>query len=191
VSRKAHTGAGTWDIDVGAGDIESRSAQLGTANPNEVLIVATFDIPVAVLGGAAAVQTDVGTVAGVVPGSVPGEVEITVTDLPLFGQVNLTFGDGTNGIVDADCPTDPVYASASSLCFRIIVGDYDNLARTNFLDFSLVKNAGYLNQVLTSLDMARADFDCGGRATFLDFSLVKNAGLINKTADACAAPIVP
>jgi hypothetical protein len=195
VSRKTHGGTGAWDIDVGVGDIESRSQQVGTANPNELVIVATFDKDVAVLGGTAAVTTDVGAVSSVVPGSTANQVEITISSLPLFGQMNLGFVDNPSapaaGIVDASTPTDPASASRSTLCLRIIVGDYDNQARTSFLDFSKIKNAGYLNQLVNSVDIARADFDCSGRPGFLDFSKVKNSGLINKTAVACTATIVP
>jgi len=183
VSRKTHLGAGDWDIDVGIGDIESRSSQLGTANPNELLIVATFDINVALLGGSD-VTTDVGTVFSVVPGATNNELEITITDLTLNTQINLGFG----GVVDANCPTDPAYASNSTLCVRVIVGDYDNFGRTNYTDFSKVKAAGYINQLVDSLDKARADFDCSGRPNYTDFARVKNAGLINQTAPACPVP---
>jgi hypothetical protein len=135
-----------------------------------------------------------GTVTGVARTNV-GEVTMSVTDLPLFGQLNVSFVDSpsmpTAGVVDASFPADPLHASPSTLCFRTVVGDYDNLGRTNFLDFSLIKNAGYLNQLVDSIDKARADFDCGGRPSFLDFSKVKNAGLINQTAPACATPIGP
>jgi len=65
VSRKTHTGAGDWDIDVGTGDIENRSAQLGTANPNELKIIADFDpavTPEIDLLGGSDVTTDNGTV---------------------------------------------------------------------------------------------------------------------------------
>jgi hypothetical protein len=186
VSRKMHTGAGTWDVDVGSGDIESRSVQLGTANPNDLLIVATFDIPVALLMTPNDVTTDVGTVVSVVPGATPQELDITIAGLPFNTQVNLGFG----GVVDASIPVLP-YNCQSTLCMRVIVGDYDNLGRTNFIDFSKVKAAGYLNQLVSTVDRARADFDCGGRPTFIDFSKVKNAGLINQTAPACAIPIDP
>jgi hypothetical protein len=189
VSRKTHGTAGDWDINVGAGDIECRSLQLGTANPNQLRIIASFDMDVAILGGSAAVTSDVGTVSNVVPGSVPNEVDVTITNLPLFGQVNLGFVNNpsspTAGVVDANTPTDLTFASQSILCIRVVVGDYDNSARTTFLDFSKVKTAGYINQLVTDVDLARADFDCNGRPTFLDFSKVKNAGLINKTAAAC------
>jgi len=80
---------------------------------------------------------------------------------------------------------DPASTSDSTLCVRVIVGDYDNLGRTNFTDFAKVKNAGYLNQLVNTLDKARADFDCSGRPNFTDFSRVKNAGLINQTAPEC------
>jgi len=65
VSRKTHTGAGDWEIDVGIGDIECRSAQLGTANPNELKIIADFDpavTPEIDLLGGSDVTTDNGTV---------------------------------------------------------------------------------------------------------------------------------
>jgi len=183
VSRKTHTGAGNWDIDVGIGDIESRSAQLGTANPNELLIVATFDADVTLLGNPDDVTTDVGTVSSVVPGATNNELEIAITDLTLNTQINLGFG----GVVDAGSPA-PAPACVSTLCVRVIVGDYDNLGRTNFTDFALVKNAGYINQLVNTLDKARADFDCSGRPNFTDFAKVKNAGLINQTAPACPVP---
>ena len=54
--------------------------------------------------------------------------------------------------------------------------------------FQIIKNAGYINQLVDSVDKARADFDCGGRPTFVDFSKVRNAGLINQTATACPSP---
>jgi len=199
VSRKTHLGAGDWDIDVGIGDIESRSAQLGTANPSQLKILAIFDMDVAILGGTAAVTTDNGTVSAVAMFA-PNTVEIDITGLgpngtatgPLNTQVNLGFVDNpvtpTAGIVDANCPTDPAYASDSTLCVRVIVGDYDNLARTNFTDFAKVKNAGHINQLVGSVDRARADFDCSGRPNFTDFARVKNAGLINQTAPACPVP---
>jgi hypothetical protein len=190
VSRKTHATTGDWDIDVGSGDVESRSAQIGTANPNTLTIIATFDIDVAVLGGVAAVQTDAGTVTAVMRTGV-GEVTINLTDLPLFGQVNLSFNDGSNGVVNADHPTDPASASDSTLCVRIIVGDYNNLGQTSFLDFSEIKAAGYLNQPVTDLDMARADFDCTGQPDFLDFAKVNGAGLIDQTAPDCTPPIGP
>jgi hypothetical protein len=181
ISRKDHGSAGVWGIDVGAGDIESRSAQLGTANPNEVLILATFHIDVDLLGGAD-VTADIGTVS-VAPGAAANELAVTITDLPFNGQVNLGFG----GVVDA-MHVDPAYASDSTLCVRVIVGDYDNLAMTNFFDFSKVQNAGYLDQVVDSVDKARADFDCSERPSFLDFSEIRNAGLLNVTAPACPSP---
>lgn len=197
VSRKTHGIFGDWDIDVGAGDIECRSLQVGTANPNELLIVATFDgtvtADVAVLGGPAAVQTDVGIVSSVTRTGV-NEVTIQMTDLPLAGQVNLSFVDNpaapTAGVVDAACSGDANYASASTLCVRVIVGDYDNLGRTNFLDFAKIKNGGHLNQLVDSLNRARADLDCGGRPNFLDFAKVKNAGLLNQTAPQCPMPAI-
>jgi hypothetical protein len=179
VSRKTHVGTGDWDINVGMGDIESRSAQLGTGNPNELTVIATFDIDVSLLGGTD-VTVDVGTVTAVLPGGSGNELEILITDLPFNTQVNLGFA----GVVDAVNPA-PGYGSESSLCLRVIVGDYDNLGRTNFIDFSLIRVASYLNQLVATLDMARGDFDCGGRADFIDFSKVKNAGLINQTAPEC------
>jgi len=186
VSRKTHTGAGNWDIDVGAGDIESRSAQLGTANPNELLIIATFDVDIGLLGsGDEVVSTDVGTVASADQIDLR-VVQITITDLPLNTQVNLTF----TGVVEGGT-LNPATACGSTLCVRVIVGDYDNLGRTNYTDFSKVKNAGSINQLVDSLDKARADFDCGGRPNYTDYSKVTNAGLINQTADACTTPIGP
>jgi len=143
VSRKTHTGAGDWDIDVGAGDIESRSAQLGTANPNQLLIIATFDIDIAMFGGAeeGAVLTDVGTVVSAEQADFR-VVEIIVTDLPFNTQVNLTFP----GVVEM-WSMDPVTACESVLCVRVIVGDYDNLGRTNFTDFARVKRPGRTSTV--------------------------------------------
>jgi hypothetical protein len=191
VSRKWHGGSGAWDIDVGAGDIESRSLQLATtASPNQLTIIATFAIDVAVLGGVAAVQTDVGTVTSITQPHAR-VVEIDMTDLPYNGQVNLGFNDGVNGIVDATYPTDPATASNSTLCVRIIVGDYDNLGRTNYLDFRKIMADGYLGRAVASVAHAQADFDCSGTPSFLDFARVKNAGLINQTAPECATPIGP
>jgi hypothetical protein len=184
VSQKTHTGAGDWAIDVGAGDIESRSSQLGTANPNEVTIVATFDMPIGLLGGAD-VLADIGTVSNVSQTDV-SEATVTVSGLAMNTQVNLSFP----GVVDVNT-FNPASGSLSTLCVRIIVGDYDNLGRTNFLDYSKIQAAGYLNQLVTTVDIARADYDCNGRPTFLDFSKVKNAGLINQTAPECATSIGP
>jgi hypothetical protein len=186
VSRKSHIGAGSWDIDVGAGDIECRSAQLGTANPNELTIIATFDIDIGLLGsGSEVVSTDVGTITSADQTNMR-ELTVVVTDLLLNTQVNLAFA----GVVDG-WSLDPGTASPSTLCVRGIVGDYDGLGRTSFLDFSKVNNAGYISQSVNSVDKARADFDCSGQPKFLDFSKVRNAGLLNQTAPACTAPITP
>jgi hypothetical protein len=88
------------------------------------------------------------------------------------------------GVVNAAVPTAGNTCS-DQLCVGVLVGDYDNSARTNFIDFSKVKAAGYLNQLVTTTDRARADFDCSGRPTYLDFSKVKNVGLINKGISRC------
>jgi hypothetical protein len=185
VSRKTHAaGAGAWDIGVGVGDVESRSAQLGTANPNELLIIATFDIPVALMGGND-VTTDAGTPT-VIAGAAANQLEITVTDLPFNTQVNLTFGGVRNYYFSG-----AQYATDSTLCVRVIVGDYDNLGRTNFIDFAKVKNAGHLIQLVDSVDRARADFDCDGHPDFLDFKEIRNAGLLDRTAPECTTPIGP
>jgi hypothetical protein len=188
--------AGDWDIDVGAGDIESRSAQLGTATPNELKIIANFDPAVGeidLLGGSD-VTTDNGVVAAVTKTG-PLTLEIDVTGLGDRGdgtlstfntQVNLAFP----GVI---CLGDASSTCDSTLCVRIVVGNYSNLpdARTTFIDFALIKNAGYLNQLVDSVDKARADFDCGARPTFTDFSKARNADLINQTAPACSPPIGP
>jgi len=184
VSRKTHMGAGDWDINVGDGDIECRSAQVGTANPNELLIVATFDIDVGLMGYPADVTSDTGTVTGVQPGSAANELEITLTDLTFNTQINMGFG----GVVNAITPGNPTYVSNSTLCVRVIVGDYDNMGRTNYTDFAKIKNALYINQLVDMLDKARADFDCSGRPNYTDFARVKNAGLLNQTAPACPVP---
>jgi hypothetical protein len=193
VSRKTHANAGDWDIDVGSGDVESRSAQLGTASANELKIIAEFDIAVAVLGGTDAVQTDLGTVTGVTANADgnPNKVEIDFTDAPTAGQINLTFGDGANGVVDATCATDPTTASASALCVSVVVGDDGNDGTTGYADFNNVRTAGYLNQTVSSDARARADFDCSGEPDFLDFSKIQNAGLLNQTAATCSPPITP
>jgi hypothetical protein len=186
VSRKNHGSAGDWDINIGAGDIESRSAQIGTGSPNELLIIATFDIDIALLGtGDEVVVTDVGMISSADQTNLK-ELTIALTDLPLNTQVNLSFP----GVVDA-WSLDPSTASPSTLCVQLLVGDYDNLGRINFIDFSKVKNAGYINQLVNTVDMARADFDSNARPNFLDFSKVKSAGLINQTAPTCASPINP
>lgn len=187
VSSKTHGPYGTWDIPVGIGDTESRSAQLGTGIPNQLTIIAAFDIPVAVLGGAAAVQTDVGTVAAVTQTNLQ-EVMINMTDVPFCGQVNLSFNDGVNGVVNVDYPTDPAYASDSTLCIRVVVGDYDNDGRVNFIDFSKARFTECLNRPVTSLNCARWDFDCSGIPGFMDMFKVKNSGLINKAAPPCPEP---
>ena len=193
VSRMTHATAGDWDIDVGIGHVECRSAALGTANPNTLKIVATFNIDVALIGGTSAVQTTAGTVSAVTQPGAATTLEIDITDLPLNAQVNLSFLDVANGwgVVNATCPTDVTSASDSTLCFRVIVGDCDNQGRTDFLDFSQALTNGYMNQQVDSEDKARADFDCNGKMNFLDFAKVKNAGLIDQTADACTTPIQP
>jgi hypothetical protein len=190
-SRKTHGPAGDWDIDVGAGDIESRSLQVGTPAASTLTIVATFDIDVALAGGSD-VLTDNGTVTAVTP-LASNVLQVDISGLgangtdtgPFNTQVNLSFP----GVYCLD--GDPVaHACASSMCMRVIVGNFNGDPRTNFLDFSLAKNA-YINQLVNSVDMARADFDCSSRPTFLDFSKAKNAGLINQTAPICSAPISP
>jgi len=165
VSRKTHIGAGDWDIDVGIGNIESRSNQLDAVGdpPNELKIIADFDpavtLEIDLLGGSD-VTTDNGTVS-------------SVTNSTFNTQVNLAFP----GVFSLG---NPASTSLSTLCIRVIVGDYDDLGR--------VKNAGYINQLVNNLDRARADFDCSGRPNFTDFAKVKNASLINQTAPACPDP---
>jgi hypothetical protein len=186
MSRKTHGPAGDRDIDVGIGSTECRSSQMGTGNPNELLIVATFDIDIGLLGdGEEVVSTDAGTVASAFQTD-SKELTLVITDLPFAAQVNLTFPGVLNG-----WRMHPGSASPSTLCVRVIVGDYDNLGEPNFLDFSEVKSAGYLNELVDSVDAARADFDCSGWPDFLDFTKVRNAGLINETAPGCAPPIGP
>lgn len=182
-SRKTHGPAGIWDIDVGSGDIECRSAQLGTPDPNQLTIVAAFDIPIAVLGGPAAVQADVGTVSAVTQTGLH-EVTIEMTGLPFFGQLNLTFPGVVDGWFLAS-------ASDSTLCVRVVVGDYDNNGRVNFIDCAGVKGSGCLNQLVSSLDCARADIDCNGYPNWIDFTKVRNTELFNKTAPECTTPIGP
>ena len=158
---------------------------------------------------AVAVQTDSGTVSSIANwddplddpdlGPDPYKVEINITDLPLFGQVNLTFvnnpGTPTAGVVDAGCPTDPAYASDSMLCVRVVVGDYGGATgiditpgTTDFTDLEAIRTDLHLNGLVDSDERARADFDGNGRVDFLDFAKVNNAGLINKTAAACPDP---
>jgi len=187
VSRKTHGAAGTFDIDVGVGDTECRSAQIGTANPSTLKIVAVFNIPVSLLGGSD-VTTDNGYVNAVSQVSATS-LEIDIADLgpngpatgPFNTQVNLAFP----GVA---CDDDPAYTCDSTLCIRVIVGDYDNNGRTNFTDFAKIKNEGWLNQIPIGPQMPRADFDCSGRLNFTDFARVKNAGLINRAAPACPEP---
>jgi hypothetical protein len=194
LSRKTHgtTSPIDCDIDVGSGEIECRSAQLGTANPNELKIVANFDpalTPEIDLLGGADVITDNGVIAAVTKTG-PTTLEIDVADLGDRGDPTLsTFNTQVNlafpGVI---CLGDPSTTSDSTLCIVVIVGDYDALGRTNFIDFSKVKADGYINALVNDCAIARADFDCSGRVNFIDFSKVKAAGLINKTAPACPVP---
>jgi hypothetical protein len=188
VSRRTHGSAGEFDIDVGAGDTECRSPQLGTITANTVKIIAQFDRDIALLNGWADVTIDNGYMDGVTQIG-PRSLEIDLYNLGDRGdpslstfatEVNLGFG----GVVPAIFPA-PDYACESTLCVRIIVGDYNNDGRTNFMDFSEIKNNNWLNQIPIGGLMPRADFDCSGRISFLDFSKAKNAGLINKAAPPC------
>jgi hypothetical protein len=189
VSRKTHSTTPiptTWDIDVGAGETECRSAQLGTGNPNEVTIIATFDKDIGLLGfGSEVVSTDVGTIVDAYQTDMK-VMSIMITDLPLNAQINLGF----HGVVDG-WSFDPATASPSTLCMRVMVGDYDNQGRVNFIDFAKIKNDDHLNKPIASAENARADFDCSGQASFNDFVSIKAAGLINATVNDCAKPIGP
>ena len=183
VSRKTHTGAGDYNVNVGIGDVESRSAQLGTANPNELTLVTTFNLDVGPVTNSDVIS-DVGTVSASKTGA--KEVTVTLTNLPLNTQLNLAFP----GVIDGNT-LNPVSNSDSIICVRVIAGDYDNTGRTNFSDFDAIRTAGYLNQSVNSDGMARADFDCNGRPNFLDFAKVKNDGLIDQTAGDCCTSIGP
>jgi hypothetical protein len=74
----------------------------------------------------------------------------------------------------------PAYASDSTLCGRVIVGDYDNLGETTFPDFLETRDAGHLSQMV-----------CSDRSNFLDFSKIKGAGLTNQAAAQCDTFIDP
>ena len=69
--------------------------------------------------------------------------------------------------------------------------DYDDLGRTNFIDFTKIKANGYINQLVDNVDKARADYDCSSRPTFIDFTKIKGEGLLNQTAAECSPPIGP
>ena len=192
VSRKEHgQGVGPIDIDLTAGVPESRSAQLITGadyygDPiNELTILAIFDVDVTLAGNPDDVTSDVGVVSAItlLASSV---VEVQITNLPLATQVNLAFP----GVTNEGSP------SASTLCIAVYPGDYDGINssgsyRTSFIDFAKVKNAGYLNQLVTTVDRARADFDCSGRPNFTDFVRIKNANLLGKGVHACSPVIGP
>jgi hypothetical protein len=140
---------------------------------------------VTALGTPDDVTTDVGTVTAVEPAG-DDMLRITIDNLPFVGQVNLSFP----GVTSAALP-DPATGSDSTLCVSICVGDYDNLGRTNFTNLAKIKTAGYINQLVDSVDKARADFDCDGRPTFTDFAKVKNANLINAGVAPCDPAIGP
>jgi hypothetical protein len=182
LSRKTHTGStplGPVDITVFNGTTyksECRSTELGTATGN-LLVLVNFDIPVQLVTG---MPADVGTNAGSVASvtlSGASQVTVALTGMPHHQKLVLTFG----GVADFN---DVSKTCAQSLCVPVVVGDYDAGGRTVFLDFFMIKSAGYIDTKATATSF-RADFDTNGTIQFLDFFQVKSRGLIDQPAITC------
>jgi len=186
VSRKTQNGA-PWDINLYPNyDTESRSAELAIvgATSGSMLIEVQFSMPITLLALAGGdVITDTGTIMGVVQ-VLPDTIQVNMTGVPFDCKMHLWFP----GVANAAIPTQ-INSCSDQLCVGVLVGDYDNLPlgtpRTNYTDYAKVKNAGYINQLVITLDRARADFDCSGRPNYTDFARVRNAGMINKGIVRC------
>jgi hypothetical protein len=183
VSRKTQGGS-DYDINILAGEVECRSAEVGggPGATSSLLIRATFDRQVYLATGTPSdVTSDAGTVDSVSlvppldpppPADESNVVEIQLSNVPLVGNVTLSFP----GVKDAAAL--PCTPSPSVPCLSVAVGDYNSDGTTNFFDFSGVRNAGLPNQ--DASEDFRADFNASGFTDFIDFAQVNNAGLITQ-----------
>ncbi len=166
VSRKAHGGVGSFEVDVlAANATEGRSG-----GPTQVIVTFNEDVQ-----GAGGLDTsDVQVTSGVV-----GNVGIagSVLTVDLSGATNASpLVMGFAGIQDlAGNP------SAETLCFSVLVGDVNGDKSVSVLDMVQIRNV--LNQQTSGANF-RADVNADGTVSILDLVGVRNA-LNTSVAGSC------
>ncbi len=164
VSVRTQGTAGAFSIDVGTGAVESR------AN-GPMSLVAEFDIPIQLAGGAGDVTVSSGTVTGL---AVDGST-LTVTMSGAANASRLTVG--FPGVADAN---DVTAVSESTLCVPVLAGDATGDRAVNIFDLVQIRNA--LNQPVTAANF-RTDVNADGSVNIFDLVAVRNS--LNTSVAAC------
>ena len=171
VSRKNHAGFGDVDVDVFAGDSESRSEALSPppgAATGDLEIIATFDQPVQLLG---ALNVTGGSVGATV--SAGFTFTVPISSVAHDSKVTIDFANVAHSL-------DAGQTSSDTLCFPVAVGDTTNNIKVTSADVNQVKaHAGFVS---SNAD-ARSDVNADGIIDNTDVNLTKQHTL--STAVTC------
>lgn len=213
VSRKTHPtafGGLVADIDLLAGQTECRAADttIGSGLTTELLILATFDRPIALAGlpeGDIVVLSGSGTITDVTVDfatltiSITGVHHVDEIDLAFPGVVDAVFG--TVQIPPSSDPAGGVVrqhlgGSDSVLCVVQVTGDYNNDGRLSQEDIDALSADFPSSTDVTPLNI-RGDWDLNGSiesdivAPGSDTADVTAAGLIGGASAYCPDVVVP
>jgi len=213
VSRKTHPtafGGLVADIDLLAGQTECRAAYatIGSGLTTDLLILATFDRPVALAGladGDVVVLSGSGTITDVTVDF--ATLYISITGVHHVDEINLAFPgvvDAVFGSVQIPTSSDPAGGvvrqhsggSDSVLCVVQVTGDYNNDGRLSQEDVDALKAAFPSSTHVTALTI-RGDWNLDGSiesdiaASGGDVADVTAAGLIGGASAYCPDVVIP